>query len=113
MKRLSAHHLSFLFFSALIFIGCSKPKENVTDTKPPTSEPSAPKDPVTDSDPTPKKPEDSTNSNPGTPIAKPQPRLITDATIASHLASTAGKPFGQLTEDELQAFRNLDLQGRK
>ena len=113
MKRLYAHHLSF-FFSRPIFIGCSKPKENVTDTKLPQLGASLLLkiqlqiliQPL-------KKPKESTNSNPVTPIVKPQPRLITDATIASHLTSTAGKPFGQLTEDELQAFRNLDLQGRE
>ena len=47
------------------------------------------------------------------PSSPSQPRIFASGTIGQMLKDTAGKPFGQLTVEELEAFTTLNLQRKE
>ncbi|MBT3468301.1 MAG: hypothetical protein HN467_03150 [Opitutae bacterium] len=53
----------------------------------------------------------STNQTPSSSLSPP--RIFANSTIGQMLKDRVGKPFGQLTSEELEGFTSLDLQQKK
>ena len=110
------HYLLFIvcLLAVSLSSGCKKPSgsDGSEETQQPSSqEPLQGPDVITgpESVDTPLAPE------PGlTPDSlQPQSRTFADATIGQFLKDLVGKPFGQLTEEELQAFNTLKISNRE
>jgi Leucine-rich repeat (LRR) protein len=105
------HSLSLTLCLAVLLLITSCEKPSGSSAGQPSSPNSASRsDEVVASKQKPLKPSPSIQTPPSSPSS---PRIFASGTIGQILKDTAGKPFGQLSAEELEAFITLDLQQKE